>query len=202
MTTDYDDETETVATPAPVVDRFGDVLALLAAVRNAKVTEVALKRLRRLERDIAAAEAKLAALTAKAEQTAAALADREAATAAAEAALTQREDEFTAAREQARYDLRRYYNEIADADRGLRYRVLVHADLAFNPTLQDLPDWSALRLAIPGLPPDPPPVEREVAPHLRIDSFSDTSDDPHADRHGNDFLGSLTRSIEHKRGTA
>jgi hypothetical protein len=57
-----------------------------------------------------------------------------------------------------------------------------------------------------GLPPgrDPDPLrgmtrnEPDAAPAMRIDEMSDTHDDPHADRHGQQFLGSLTRSIDHK----
>jgi len=49
------------------------------------------------------------------------------------------------------------------------------------------------------LPDDPPPIEREVVSHPRIDIFSDTSDDPRADRQGAPFLGELTRDTAHKR---
>jgi hypothetical protein len=48
------------------------------------------------------------------------------------------------------------------------------------------------------LPDDPPALEREVAAHPRLDVFSDTSADPHADRHGNAFLGTLSRDVSHK----
>jgi len=37
---------------------------------------------------------------------------------------------------------------------------------------------------------------------VRIDALSDTSDDPHVDRHGAPFLGELTRDVSHKRGVA
>jgi hypothetical protein len=67
----------------------------------------------------------------------------------------------------------------------------------YNPQLQDLPTWPQIRQVVVGLPDDPAPLEREVT---HIDALSDTFDDPHADRHGNAFLGSLSRSLEHKRG--
>jgi hypothetical protein len=117
-----------------------------------------------------------------------------------ERAIAARENEFTASIEEARDHLRGYYDSVAEADRHLRYRVLNHADLlhGYNSQLQQLPDWSAIRRLVVGLPPDPPPLEREAAAHPRVDTFSDTSDDPHADRHGHVFLNTLTRSTEHK----
>jgi hypothetical protein len=43
-------------------------------------------------------------------------------------------------------------------------------------------------------------AEPDAAPAMRIDAMSDVADDERADRHGQKFLGSLTRSTEHKRG--
>jgi hypothetical protein len=60
-----------------------------------------------------------------------------------------------------------------------------------------LPTWDQLKRLVAGLPDDPP-LERDVASHPRMDVFSDVSDDPNADRHGNVFLGTLSRSISHK----
>jgi hypothetical protein len=140
-------------------------------------------------------------LTAHAEETKAALDARAAELAAREAAITKREDEFAASIEEARANLRQYYDSIVEEDRRLRWRVLNHADLlhGYNAALQDLPDWPAIRRLVVGLPPDPPPLEREVvASHSRIDALSDTFSDPHADRHGNVFLGTLSRDVSHK----
>jgi hypothetical protein len=67
----------------------------------------------------------------------------------------------------------------------------------YNAQLQQLPDWPAIRRMVAGLPPDPPPLEREMS-RPRIDALSDTFSDPNADRHGNVFLGSLTRDVSHK----
>jgi hypothetical protein len=152
-----DEEIETLSTPAPG-DRFADVLGLLAAVRNGKVTEAALKRLRKLERDIAAGEAKLAALTAKAEQKQAALDARTAELDGRKTALDTRETAFEDQVREAHDHLRAYYSEIRQADRSLRYRVLASADLlhSYNPTLQELPDWPEIQRTI-GLPVDPTP---------------------------------------------
>jgi hypothetical protein len=73
------------------------------------------------------------------------------------------------------------------------------ADLlgGYNPQLQDLPSWDVLKRLVVGLPDDPPPLERDVASHPRIDA-SDMFFDPHADRHGNAFLGTLSRDVSHK----
>jgi hypothetical protein len=164
----------------------------------------AVKKLRKVGRDILAAEQKLAALTTQAEQTNAELVVRVAAADERDRAITQREDEFAASLAEARDELRSYYDSIAEADRHLRYRILNHAGLlsGFNPELQDLPSWGQLKRLVVGLPDDPPPIERDVAAHPRID-LSDTFSDPNADRHGAPFLGELTRDVSHhKRGAA
>jgi hypothetical protein len=174
-------------------------LELCRIASSPKTIATALKRLRKLDRQFADIQAKCAALEARAEQTAAALAERETAIAAREVALDAREAEFAASIEEARDHLRSYYDSIAAADRITRYRILNSASLLsnFNPQLQDLPDWPALRRLVVNLPPDPPPLEREVAAP-RIDAMSDVSDDPNADRHGNVFLGTLSRDVSHK----
>jgi hypothetical protein len=180
-------------------DPFALAIGLCQIAANAKAIEPALKRLRKLGRDIAKAEQKLAAVIAQAEQTKAELAARAAAIDERERAVTQREDEFQASLAEARDDLRGYYDNIAEADRHIRYRIMSYADLLSNyhPTLQDLPTWPVIRRLVVGLPDDPPLLERDVASHPRIDA-SDTFFDPHADRHGNAFLGTLSRDVSHK----
>jgi septal ring factor EnvC (AmiA/AmiB activator) len=196
-----DDNTDdTAAANHSIPDPFALAVALCQVAANAKAIEPALKRLRKLGRDIAKAEQKLAAVTAAAEQTNAALAQREAAVVAREAALDARASEFENSVQEARDNLTGYYNSIAEADRHVRYRILASADLlsGYNPQLQDLPSWDVLKRLVVGLPDDPPPLERDVASHPRIDALSDTFSDPHADRHGNVFLSTLTRSVSHK----
>jgi hypothetical protein len=189
---DYDDETESLPAPASV-DRFADVLMLLSAVRSAKQTDAALRRLRRLERDIAAAEHNLAAITLEAEQTTAALVERQAALAARERTLDARETEFEASLHDARDNLRGYYDDIAQADKRLRYRLLANADLlhGYNERLQTLPDWPQIKRMIPDLPVDPPtsPVEM-ITEEVREDWT------------GNIFLpgSTLTRTINKAAG--
>jgi hypothetical protein len=183
----------------PVVDEidlFGAAIALCQVAQRAKTVEGALKRLRKIGRDTLVAERKLAAVEARAADTAAVLAEREAELAAREAEIARREDEFAASCQEARDHLRGYYDTIAEADRRIRYRIMASADLLsnYNPALQDLPSWDVLKRLVVGLPDDPVPIE----PHPRIDVLSDTFSDPSADRHGNAFLGSLTRSISHK----
>jgi hypothetical protein len=192
-----DDDTD--HTEATMPDPFVLAISLCQVAVNAKTIEPALKRLRRLGRDIQKAEQKLAAVTAQAEQKQTALAEREAAIDARERALDARATEFESSLENARAELHEYYNSIAEADRHIRHRVLSYAGLlgGYNAQLQDLPDWPAIRRLVVGLPDDPPPLERDVASHPRID-VSDTFSDPHADRHGNVFLGTLSRDVSHK----
>jgi hypothetical protein len=198
---DADDNT---AANHSMPDPFVLAISLCQVAANAKAIEPALKKLRKLGRDLEKAERKLAAVTAQAEQKQTELAARAAAIDERALALDARATEFESSLQEVRDNLAGYYNSIAEADRHIRYRILSHADLlgGYNPALQDLPSWDVLKRLVVGLPDDPPPLEREITSHLRIDAFSDTFSDPHADRHGNAFLGSLSRSIEHKRGAA
>jgi hypothetical protein len=190
---------DTAAANHSMPDPFALAIALCQIAANAKAIEPALRRLRKLGRDIAKAEQKLAAVTAQAEQTTAELAARAAAADERDRALDARVTEFESSLETARGELRGYYNHIADADRHIRYRIMSHADLlgGYNSQLQDLPSWDVLKRLVVGLPDDPPALERDVASHPRIDP-SDTFFDPHADRHGMQFLGTLSRDISHK----
>jgi septal ring factor EnvC (AmiA/AmiB activator) len=176
MTDDTDDDIDTEVNsgaPAPV-DRFGDVLALLAAVRSAKVTEQALKRLRKLERDIAVAESRLAAAVVHLATTKAELAQRSAAADERDAAIEQRETAFEAAVREARDHLRGFYDSIAQEDRRIRYRILIAADLlhGYNEKLQTLPDWRAIQRMLPQLQfdePAEPPADDDVFQNVRTD---------------------------------
>jgi hypothetical protein len=182
-------------------DPFVLAIELCRIATNAKAIEPALKRLRKLGHDIAKAEQKLAAVTAQAEQTKAELAARAAAIDERERAITQREDEFESSIKSAHAELRQAHDSLADTDRRIRYRIMASANLlaGFNEQLQDLPSWQQIGQMVPGLPDDPPSVEREgLEPGFRIDAFADTFSDPNSDRHGNTFLGSLTRDVSHK----
>jgi hypothetical protein len=197
---DHDDDSE--AHYSAAVDPFLVALRLCSIATNAKSVAPALKRLRKLGRDIERAERQLAAVEAQAEQKQAALAQREAAIDARECAITQRETEFENSLQEACDNLHGYYNSLAETDRHIRYRIIGCAGLlgGYNPQLQDLPTWDQLKRLVVGLPDDPPPIGREVVSQPRIDVFSDTSDDPNADRHGNVFLGTLSRDVSHRRG--
>jgi len=199
---DDDEQTETLPAPAPH-DRFGDALALCKLANN-KTVATQLKKLRRVNRQIADAEAKVIAVEDQAAQKETALAAREAALDARAAEIERRKTEFEISLQEARDHLRGFYDSIAEADRHVRYRVLSHAGLlsGYNLELQDLPSWGQLKRLVVGLPDDPPSIERDVAASLRIDALSDVSDDPRADRHGNAFLGSLNRDVSHKRPRA
>jgi hypothetical protein len=184
----------------PAADPVLIAFTLIDLALNPKAAKAGLKQLVKLDKDIAIAEEKFVNLQSQAAAIETALTARAAAIDAREAAITKREDEFTAAIEEARDHLRGFYNSIAEADRHLRYRILSHADLlhGYNSQLQDLPDWQQIKNLVPNLPADLPPFEREPASHPRIDSLSDTFSDPNADRHGNIFLGTLSRDVSHK----
>ena len=195
------DDTDDTADDYSMPDPFSLAIELCKVAAKPATYAAAVKKLRKVGRDIAAAEQKLAALTARTEQTEAALAEREATVVARETALDARAVEFETSLQEARDHLRGFYASIAEADRHVRYRVLSHAGLlsGYNLELQDLPDWPAIRRMVVGLPDDPPSIERDVAASLRIDALSDTSDDPRADRQGAPFLGELTRDVSHHR---
>jgi hypothetical protein len=184
------------------IDLFGAAIALCQVAQRAKTVEAALKKLRKIGRDTLVAEQKLAAVTAQVEQRHAALTERESAIAAREAALDARAAAFESQAGDVRDELRGYYNSVAEEDRRIRYRILSSADLlhGYNARLQDLPSWETIRQLVVGLPPDPPPPERDVS-HPRIDALSDTFSDPSADRHGNIFLGTLSRDVSHRGAT-
>ena len=184
----------------PAVDPFLVALQLCSIATNAKSVAPALKRLRKLGRDIEAAERQVAALAAQAEQINAALAQREAAIDERERALDARTTEFESSLQEARDNLHGYYNSLSETDRHIRHRILNTAGLlsGYNPTLQDLPTWDQLKRLVVGLPDDPPPLEREIVSQPRIDALSDTFSDPRADRHGTQFLGTLTRDVSHR----
>src|SRR5215472_4425075 len=94
MSTDqHDDETAGDDTEAFVPDYFSGAIAL-AQIANNKTLEAALKKLRKLGRDISAAQQKLAALTARTEQTEAEFAARAAACDERERVLDARDAEF------------------------------------------------------------------------------------------------------------
>jgi hypothetical protein len=172
----------------------------LCKLANNKTVAAAIKKLRRLDRQFADAQTKLAAVEAQAAEIVAKMESDAGALAERERAITRREDEFEGSLNEARDNLAKYYNNLADMDRRIRYRIMASADLlaGFNEQLQDLPSWDQLRRLVVGLPDDPPPLEREIAPHPRIDALSDTFADPHADRHGTQFLGTLTRDVSHR----
>ena len=182
------------------IEGLDRLIALSKFVANAKNIELRARALAKLNRFIRDGEARLAAVQAQAEQKEAALVAREAALDERNRALDARATEFESSLQEARDHLRGYYDSIAEADRHIRYRILSHADLlgGYNPQLQDLPTWDVLKRLVVGLLDDPPPLEREVVSHPRIDALSDTFDDPNADRHGNVFLSTLTRSVSHK----
>jgi hypothetical protein len=175
------------------IDLFGAAIALCQVAQRAKTVEGALKRLRKIGRDILAAERKRDAVIAETERKQSALAERAAELDERERAITKREDEFQSSIEDARDNLRGYYNRVAEVDRTCRYRIMASADLlsGYNPALQDLPSWDVLKRLVVGLPADPPAPAPEVVTQEVTTDWTG---------HHNFISGStLTRTV---RGTA
>jgi hypothetical protein len=193
---DDTDDTEDYSTPA--MDPFLTAIALCQIAERAKPIATALKKLRKVGQDILSAEKKLAAVAAAAEQTNVELAARATALDERERVLDARETRFESSLTDARDELREHHARLDETHRQLIHRIMSTTGMLgeWNPNLQPLPTWQQLRGMIADLPA--PATE----PAMRIDAFSDVSDNPLADRHGNAFLGSLSRSTDHKRGTA
>jgi hypothetical protein len=180
------------------VDRIADAICRIAS--SPEAIPLAQKKLDKLERKQAAIAKENAECEAALDKRDAELAARAAAADERDRAFDARATEFESSLQEARDNLAAYYNNLADMDRRIRYRIMASADLlaGFNEQLQDLPSWDVLKRLVVGLPDDPPPLERDVVSHPRIDALSDTFADPHADRHGQAFLGTLSRSVSHK----
>jgi hypothetical protein len=190
--------------PVAAALAFRDVVVEFSKAYKLVTTDKAkaarLRAVARLDRRAADAEQKFVAITAQAEQVQAALDARVAALDGERRALDARIAAFEGELQEAHDSLAAYYNNLADMDRRIRHRIMASAGLlaGFNEQLQDLPSWETIRRMVSGLPADPPPLERDVShPH----DVSDTFFDPHADRHGGQFLGTLTRDASH-RGAA
>ena len=186
---DTDDDTIDIeAMPDP----FSLAIELCRVAAKPATYAAALKKLRKLGRDILAAEQKLAALTTEAEQKQAAFAEREAELAARSAEIERRESSFEASLAEARDHLGAYYDSLADTDRRIRYRILSSADLlhGFNERLQDLPSWQQIKQLVPNLPDDLPAARTDHAEAIFHQEVSE-------DWSGNVFVpgSTLTRSI-------
>src|SRR5262249_28281994 len=156
---------------------------------RSKTIAAALKKLRKLGRDIAAAQERLAAVTAEAEAKKAALAEREAAIDARASALDERETAFASSLTDARDELREHHARLEQTNQVLVYRIMSSAGILgeWTPQLQSLPDWQQLRRMVAGLPDDLP-----AAPFAEV-----VSQNVREDWSGNVFVpdSTLTRSI-------
>ena len=164
-----DDTDDIEAMPDP----FSLAIELCRIAAKPATYAAAVKKLRKLGRDIETAEQKLsqlqtdaAAIAAKAESDASAIAEQS-------HVLDERTAEFENSLQEARDNLRAYYDSLADTDRRIRYRILSSADLlhGFNERLQDLSSWQAIRQLVPNLPPDLP-----VAPPAEVTQENTTQD--------------------------
>jgi hypothetical protein len=204
---DADDErvsVDPVAAATALANLVTEFSKAYKLVTTDKAKAAALRAVARLDRQAAdavamrdEAQAQAAAIVAKVESDTKVLAERE-------HALEVARGDFETSLQEARDHLRAYHDNIAEADRIIRHRILSHTGLlsGYVPELQDLPTWPQIRRLVVGLPDDPTSLEREVVSHPRIDAFSDVCSDPGADRHGAPFLGELTRDVSHKRKSA
>ena len=153
-------------------DRFADAIALCQIAKN-KTVATQLKKLRRVNRQIADAEAKVIAVQDQAEQMQAALADREAAIDERERALDARETAFAASAQDVRDELYAHQNRVEQTHRQLVYHIMATAGIAgnWNFDLQDPPTWEQLKRMIANLPDDLPatPSAEVVSENVRED---------------------------------
>jgi hypothetical protein len=188
-TDDNTDETDDTEYFPPAPDPFAAVLTLCRLAANPKAGEAMLRRIRKAERAATAAEQRCATAEAKLEQRQAALDARASELDELTRAIAGRETAFEASLEQARDDLREFYDDLADTDRRIRFRIAHSNGLldGFNERLQSLPTWEQIRQLVPGLPDDPPPPSAAeiVSRNVREDWT------------GHSFLAesSLTRSV-------
>jgi hypothetical protein len=167
------------------IDLFGAAIALCQVAQRAKTVEAALKRLRKVGRDILVAEKRLAVIEGQAAEMQTALTARAAALAAGERALTERTDAFEASCKDVRDELREYHNHLEQMHRALAHRLLSLNGISWNEDLQAPPSWQQLRQMIADLPPDPPALAPEVV-----------TQEVTTDWTGNhSFIGTLTRSV-------
>ena len=188
-----------VAAALALTDLLAEFSKAYKLVTTDKAKAARLRALARLDRRAVAAEQKFAAITAQAEQVQAALDARAAALDEGQRTLEAREAAFASSLADARDELREYHNHLEQTHRQLIHRIMSTAGILgeWSSDLRSPPTWEQLRRLVAGLPDDPPPPERDIASHPRIDA-SDTFFDPRADRHGNAFLGTLSRDISHK----
>jgi chromosome segregation ATPase len=134
---------EVAAAEVTMPDPFVLAIGLCQIAANAKTIEPALKRLRKLGRDIEKAEAKRKAITAEIEQKQAELAARAAELDGREAALDARKTEVESSLTDARDELREHHARLDDAHRQLIHRIMSCSGILaeWNPNLQSLPTW-------------------------------------------------------------
>jgi hypothetical protein len=149
-------------------DPFSLAIELCKVAAKPATYAAALKKLRKLGRDILAAEQKLAALTAQVEQTNGELVARAAALDARSRVSDERDAAFERQAADVRDELREYHNRLEQMHRQLTHRLMATTGILgeWNWDLQSPPTWAQLRSMIAGLPPDlpaAPPAEMITA---------------------------------------
>jgi hypothetical protein len=151
---------------------FAASLGLCQIAKN-KTIATQLKKLRRVTRQVADAEARVIAVQDRAEQMQAALAQREAACEAREREFDEREAEFTSQIGDVRDELREYHNHPEQTHKVLVHRIMSTAGILgeWNWDLQSPPTWGQLRRMVAGLPDDLPvsPTDRIEVQEVRED---------------------------------
>jgi hypothetical protein len=182
---------------APAADPV--LIALqLCALANNKTVAAAIQKLAKLDRQFADTQAKVTALAAQAEQINAALDTRAAGLDERDRALDARDAAFASQATDVRDELREHHARLEQTHRQLIHRIMSTTGILgeWNWNLQSPPTWEQLRRMIADLPEDLPASAAE--PGVRIDAFSDVCGDERADRHGTQFLGTLTRDVSHR----
>jgi hypothetical protein len=194
MSNQDDDEIDaTNGTEATMPDPFTLAIELCRVAAKPATYAAAVKKLRKLGRDILAGEQKLAALTARTEQTEAEFAARAAELDERSRVLDTREVALASQAADVRDELRQHHARLEQTHRQLIHRIMSTTGILgeWNWNLQSPPTWEQLRQRIADLPPDLP-----VAPPAEV-----VSENVQEDWAGSVFTpgSSLTRTM---RGAA
>jgi hypothetical protein len=170
--TDTDEHDDDHNHDAPIADPVLIALQLCQLAANPKTIAAAVKKLRRLDRQYADTEAKLAALTAQAAAIETALTARAAELDRRQAEIERREAAFESQAGDVRDELREHHNRLEQTHRQLVHRLMSTAGITgnWNFDLQDPPTWQQLRRMIADLPDDlPAPAAEVVSENVRHD---------------------------------
>ena len=155
---DHDDEPDDSETNYPAPDPFAVALQLCAIASKPATYAAALKKLRKLGRDIDAAEARLAAVQAQAAKIITKMESDVAAFDERVRAHDARETAFANSLTDARDELHVFHAHLEQTHRQLVHRIMSCSGILgeWNWDLQSPPSWGQLRKMIANLPDDLP----------------------------------------------